>query len=347
MALDVPRSFKDAVQSHESRDLLPADLRAQLSSKLPQELKQRSFFISGITQAEILQKVKDDIGQVISGKMTESEVQSKLRQTGEMLKGTVLEKDSRLKLVLSTNVDMARGYGQWKQGQNKFILAEYPAQELYRAENRKEPRDWPKRWAAPGGKFFPGKSDYPQGRMIALKNDPIWEHISAFGLPYPPFDYNSGMGVKDIDAAEATKLGLVSPVQKPKKGEPVKTTTFNRRIDLPSSPPPVVVPAKKVGSPAITPSRLPARAPVLVPMGTSASDVATQETRIGLVKEAEAQAEAESVAATGFNRTLQAHPDVTDDALLSVLQALFAEFAIMGTDEIFREIEKDQDKDNN
>ncbi len=338
MPLETPRSFPEAIDSHDVRNLLPADLRSKLSSSLPRELKQRSFFISGITQAEILQKVKDDIAQVVAGKMTESEVQSKLRQTGNLLSGTVLNKDARLKLVLSTNVDMARGYGQWKQGQNKFILAEYPAQEFYRAENRKEPRNWPKRWAAAGGKFFPGKSDYPQGRMIALKNDPIWEHISAFGLPYPPFDYNSGMGLKDVDAAEAEKLGLISKPEKPKRGEPVKTTTFTRRIDLPSTPPPVVVPAKKVGTP------IPAR-PALVPMSASPSDVQVQESRITQVQE-DARA-AEQASDVPFNRTLQAHPDVQDDALLSVLQALFAEFMSLGTDEVFREIEREQDAEKN
>lgn len=45
--------------------------------------------------------------------------------------------------------------------------------------------------------------------MIALKNDPIWEEISEFGLPYAPFDYNSGMDVKDVDYDEAVELGLI------------------------------------------------------------------------------------------------------------------------------------------
>ena len=47
------------------------------------------------------------------------------------------------------------------------------------------------------------------GRMVAMKNDPIWTAISDFGLPYPPFKYNSGMGVIDVSYSEAVDLGVM------------------------------------------------------------------------------------------------------------------------------------------
>jgi hypothetical protein len=47
--------------------------------------------------------------------------------------------------------------------------------------------------------------------MIARKDDPIWTKISAFGTPYPPFDYNSGMWVEEIDREEAEALGVIKP----------------------------------------------------------------------------------------------------------------------------------------
>lgn len=297
-------------------DFIPAVLRAELGSKITPEINQRSFFISGITQAEILQKVKDDITKVIGGKMTESQAQSQLKQAGDLLSGTVLQKDSRLKLVLSTNVDLARGYGQWKQGQSKFVLKEFPAQELYRAERRKEPRDWPKIWAAAGGKFYPGASDYAQGRMIALKNDPIWVHISAFGLPYAPFDFNSGMALKDVDVTESKKLG-VSPAPA-RESDPATVTTSSRTIPLF------------------------ARTPSLVATGTSPQDIASQEAFIQQQQEAEQQPQS-----IPFNHNLQAHPEVEDDALLSVLQALFAEFATLGVDQVFHENERAEDASRN
>jgi hypothetical protein len=45
--------------------------------------------------------------------------------------------------------------------------------------------------------------------MVALKNDPLWTRLGPFQLPYPPFDYNSGMGVQDVDRDQAVALGLI------------------------------------------------------------------------------------------------------------------------------------------
>ena len=46
--------------------------------------------------------------------------------------------------------------------------------------------------------------------MIALKTDPVWERLSVFGHPFPPFDWGSGMGVVDVDRKTAIELGLVT-----------------------------------------------------------------------------------------------------------------------------------------
>jgi tetratricopeptide (TPR) repeat protein len=120
-----------------------------------------------------------------------------------------LRSDERIHLLFDMATSLANLYRQWKQGQVQSVLDMWPAQELCRCSWRKQSRDWPSRWSAAGGKFFPGKSDYPQGRMIALKDDPIWEVISAFGVPFPPFDLQSGMGVRDIKRHEAVALGLI------------------------------------------------------------------------------------------------------------------------------------------
>ena len=61
---------------------------------------------------------------------------------------------------------------------------------------------WQNRWKNAGGKFH-------GGRMIALKDDPVWTKLSAFGTPYPPFDWGSGMGVRDIDRKTAIDLKLI------------------------------------------------------------------------------------------------------------------------------------------
>jgi hypothetical protein len=47
--------------------------------------------------------------------------------------------------------------------------------------------------------------------MVALKTSPIWAALSAFGRPWPPFDWGSGMGLDDVDREEAESLGLLQP----------------------------------------------------------------------------------------------------------------------------------------
>jgi hypothetical protein len=135
---------------------------------------------------------------------------------------TDLSSDERINLILKMQSGFAYGYGNWMQGQHPAILDRWPAQELYRAYNRKTHRQWsgtdtdniikgepPEgRWADAGGQFFDSESGDAK-RMIALKNAPIWTAISRFGLPYPPFDFNSGMSIRDIKREEAMKLGLI------------------------------------------------------------------------------------------------------------------------------------------
>ena len=54
--------------------------------------------------------------------------------------------------------------------------------------------------------------------MVAQINDPIWSRISTFSLPYPPFDYNSGMSIRRVSVESGAKLGMKKPKdQKPKR----------------------------------------------------------------------------------------------------------------------------------
>ena len=59
---------------------------------------------------------------------------------------------------------------------------------------------------------------------------PIWSAISRFGNPYPPFDYNSGMGVDDVSYDEALKLGVLpSKHYQPPEESPIKS--FNDKVE--------------------------------------------------------------------------------------------------------------------
>lgn len=227
MMFRTPVPMNTALASQVVKVMLPTHLRSNLLTALPAQVRQRSLFIAGETSADTLQAVNDSIINVLRGTHTEEQARSLLQSIPEMLDNPRLQTEARARLILETNIDMARGYGGYRQTQDVDVLDEFPAWEFYRAEDRKEPRDWPARWEEAGGQFYPGEADYPEGRMIALKDDPIWEELSAFGLPYAPFDYNSGMDLRDIDRDEAEQLGLIEA------GETVQPDRlgFNRDVE--------------------------------------------------------------------------------------------------------------------
>lgn len=212
MNFTTPLPFKEAIESRLVRQLLPTDFRTQLLSEIPAQLRERAFFSAGVTNAEFLDSASAAVDDLVSGSVDRGTKRAQLKQLLDRLgyqpvdaeRGTLtdLSSDRRLNLILDQNLQAAQGYGSWQQGQDPAILDQWPAQELVRVIDSEHPRDWPARWAEAGGQFF-------GGRMIALKNDPIWTKISRFGTPYPPFDFNSGMDVEDIDREEAVALGLI------------------------------------------------------------------------------------------------------------------------------------------
>jgi hypothetical protein len=107
-----------------------------------------------------------------------------------------------LKGVLDLNSWLRSGWQQYNGSLCGPILDQWPGQELHRAYPRAVHRDWLSRWTKAGGHLYNGK-------MIALKDDPIWYALSDFQLPFPPFAPDSGMDVRDIDRDTAMKLGLI------------------------------------------------------------------------------------------------------------------------------------------
>lgn len=212
MTFRTPIPFQEALDSREVRSLLPTNFRTKDLALIEPQLRERATFSAGVTNAEFLQLAEDGINDLVGGNVDRATKRLELKQLLGRLKyqpvegeeGTLtdLSSDARLNLILDTNTQMAFGYGQWKQGQDPAVLDMWPAQELVRIRDSRVPRDWAPRWADAGGEFF-------GSRMIALKNSPIWRRLSRFGLPYAPFDFNSGMDVQDVDRTEAMALGLI------------------------------------------------------------------------------------------------------------------------------------------
>lgn len=192
---------------------------------VPSELRNQALYSSGVESIRVLDTVKAKLEssvaqmreKVAAGEalVTRDSFVADLKQqladeglgTGE---GGLTDISSarRLRLIYDTQVDRAHAYAHHVAGQDPDILDAWPAQELVRLEQRSSPRDWKARWTAAGGRLV-------NGRMVALKSDPIWAKLSRFGTPFPPFDFGSGMGVEDVSLEEAQAFGLIKRGETP------------------------------------------------------------------------------------------------------------------------------------
>jgi hypothetical protein len=222
-------------------------------------LRERALFSAKVTNADFLNKADQLIQRILSPEtvggapaqpgqyMDQPTARLQLKQyldsidyapeVGQAETLQDLSSDSRLNLILQTNVQMAQGYGYFIQGQSPAVLDAFPAQEFFRAEDRIEKRLWGQRWNYARAQLGSDTSALPVDAlngmadegMFALKNDPIWEYISAFGLPYAPFDFNSGMDVRDVSYSDALDLGLI---QGPEDIPAPADRGFNDSLDL-------------------------------------------------------------------------------------------------------------------
>ena len=187
-------------------------------------LRDRAFFSSQVTEAKILHAMRQNVAELVSGGKSPSEVRRDLRaylasigyDAGEN-RGTIkdLTTKARLDVMMKTNADQAKGYASHLRATTTGAILAFPAYELVRVERRKLPRDWGARWTAAAQKVgWEGVAR--NGAMIALKTSPIWAALSRFGNPFPPFDFNSGMGVRDVKKSVCREIGLLGPNEQPK-----------------------------------------------------------------------------------------------------------------------------------
>ena len=129
--------------------------------------------------------------------------------------------ESRLNLVIETNVQMTQGHRNWIESQRVGVLESFPSDELFRLESREKKCDWLSRWRLAGDRtgdpIGTGWTITPDERMIALKNHAIWNWIGsselfddALNAIWPPFAFNSGMWVVSISRRECEEIGLIT-----------------------------------------------------------------------------------------------------------------------------------------
>lgn len=261
-----PQPLTDVLARLDAKTPIGSVMRSADWQAMPQELRDSAFFSAGVTNAQFLAQQKASIRDMISRareknesgqsmwKMDRGQFVKQLRVMGEAVgiahpdgrKGGINEKDitdplsiARLKLVVNTQLEMAYGQGQYLAAMDADVLQEWPAWELVRITPKKAPRDWDARWVeAANAVNWEGVSReaFKQGRKIALKTSGIWIRLSRFGKPHSPFDFNSGMGVEEVDRDTTEQLGLMSmPAMKAaaRKGRPV-----------PAAPSQQILPAK-------------------------------------------------------------------------------------------------------
>jgi hypothetical protein len=250
MDLITPSPNQQALDSLARRGLMPTDLTSAELRALSASVRAESFFSAQTMLEDLLDAYKARVEKMLNpvveqrpDRVTADNPQGNVNvgltdayarlQTKQLLQslgyapspdeaGTIadLSSDARINLVLKTNKQLAQGEGWWAQGQNAAVLDQFPAQELFRAEDREKKRDWINRWrtagAQTGDPIGTGWTITPDERLIALKNHDIWLWIGssklftdALDVIWPPFAFNSGMDVRDIDRAEAEAIGLM------------------------------------------------------------------------------------------------------------------------------------------
>jgi hypothetical protein len=259
--LDQPTLLIDAVKHWLAKKNMPTNLDSYQLKQIDAAIRQQSRFSAQTTLEAYLDKISDVIASVLAPKtetrpdrvtadnpegkvnvgLNPATARVELRDALKTLgyspapgeRGTIkdLSSDPRLKLVVKTNVQNAQGAGSFiQQNTNPTRVQDYPALELYRLEDKAQPRDWKTRWmlaARDCGDTDAAAALANHGRMVALKSSGIWQALGdgaggfedTLNNPFPPFAFNSGMWTRDVDRDTAVKFGLIDADE---KAEPAK-----------------------------------------------------------------------------------------------------------------------------
>lgn len=260
MIFSNPTPFDEALEGLRARGLLPTAMSSRELQRLDRTIREHALYSARTNSETLLQGYKDTIDSLLRPRLQAPGAPAVVDRAAaraamkELLfsigynpstdpnqpePGSLrdLSSDPRIDLVISTNLDMAYSMAKHAVDQDPARLDAFPAQEMVRFEDRQERRPWEDRFmlagSSSGSPFGDGWGIF-SGRMVALKNHPIWHLLGSprlfpdgLGNPYPPFAFNSGMGVLDILREEAEDMGLMFP------GEPAPAPADTSIAEVP------------------------------------------------------------------------------------------------------------------
>ena len=195
-----------------ARKIDPSGFTTAQRALIDARVNDACFFSSKVSDAKLLEKMRTYIAEAAEGKRFRNRAdfiremrayfgRSRTKDSGKL---TDITSSRRLGLIFDFQQERLSAEIFLAQGEDQDHAWAFPCLELIRVSQRMVPRPWRDRWKEAGGKLY-------DGRMIALRNDPIWRKISRFGSPVPPFDFNSGMGLEEVNRFEAEGLGVELP----------------------------------------------------------------------------------------------------------------------------------------
>lgn len=220
MIFSKPLPFAEALGSQAVRRYLPTDFTSGQLAQLDPSLLRRAQFSATLTDLDHLDELGTAYREILAGTLDRATARLRIKDYLAR-KGYApdpdkagglqdLSSDRRINLQLDVNVEMMRGLGNHLQGQEPAVLDMWPARELVRVRDAEKPRDWNTRWdEARAATTEDGATASAEGRLVAIVGHPIWKELSRFGNEYPPFDYGSGMGLRDVSRREAMRLGII------------------------------------------------------------------------------------------------------------------------------------------
>jgi hypothetical protein len=230
--------IEEAVKTITRRTAVASPMNSAGWGEMERGLRRDAFWSATVEHAKFLSSAQEKLLQSIRGerarldngetvnmdqgrfvKDMRSLVQG-ARSSGELPAGpsaTPLQdigSSTRLRLFYDMQTRMAQGEARWRRQQDPDVLNMWPAQELTRSSAAQPRPDayWEGRWlqaAQDSGDDAAGTLMDETGRFVALKTSGIWEALSVFRVPWPPFDYGSQRRLRNVARDEAVELGLL------------------------------------------------------------------------------------------------------------------------------------------